>query len=287
MNIRFSDRNFIGLVRPTILVADDDEGICDLLSRYLTIENFDVASCNKGSDIWNLIETARPHLVILDLHLPDTDGFDLASHLYENYNIPFIMLTARDTIDDRVQGLSIGADDYITKPFDLNELSARIRAVLRRSRLSYDWSSLKKFEPVSLEPPANPYQKVTFEQSSFPTLDCCFDKPGVTIWFDEWQLMAGSHSLMSPQGAVIKLSDAEHAFLVCLLRTPNKLLTRDEIMWNFRGRPLGPYERTIDVFIAKLRRKIEADPNSPAILKTVYGEGYIFTAKVRGSTNSQ
>jgi DNA-binding response OmpR family regulator len=280
-------RNFDGSGRPHILVVDDDEGICDLLSRYLTIEKYEVSSCLTGNEIWDAIETFSPHLIILDLHLPDVDGFAVAERLYDDYNIPFIMLTARDTMSARVHGLQIGADDYITKPFDLEELLARIQAVLRRSFTDRQGSGLRNTAAVSPDRVISLASTVSAAPASSQSLVNVFDNPQAIIYFDGWRLLAGCRSLVSPQGSVISLPQAEYEFLGFLLKNANKIFTRDKIMADFWGRPLGPSDRTVDVFIAKLRRKLETDINAPTLLRTVHRQGYIFTADVKCVTSTQ
>ena len=186
-------------------------------------------------------------LILLDLGLPGEDGFDLTRYLRQHWHGPIIIVTGRGESVDRVVGLELGADDYVTKPFDLRELLARVRTVLRR----------------------------TSERSSSSAAN------GSTLLFSGFRLDPGSHSLIDPHGKLVDLTTGEFALLKILLEHPNRVLSRDDLMTGLHGRDAGPFDRAIDVQISRLRRKIEIDPARPEIIKSVRGAGYLFAAQVQ------
>lgn len=185
-------------------------------------------------------------LMLLDLGLPGEDGLALMRSLREHSSVPVIVVTGRGEPVDRIMGLEIGADDYVTKPFDVRELAARVRSVLRR----------------------------TIEKR---------EKPGDAsdaVRFAGWTLRLDARRLESPQGKTVELTTGEFDLLAALARAPGRVLSRDELLAATRNREAGPFDRTIDVQIGRLRRKIEADPQHPEIIKSVRGAGYVFTPKV-------
>jgi DNA-binding response OmpR family regulator len=229
-----------------ILIVDDDPDIVALLVRYLSGQGFRVSHAADGTTMRDAIARGPVDLVLLDLGLPGEDGLDLTRYLRERWRGPVIIITGRGESVDRVVGLELGADDYVTKPFDLRELLARIRSVLRRLQ-----------ERASSAHAA---------QGLFA--------------FSGFRLDPGARELRDPRGRVVDLTTGEYALLQLLVEHPNRVLSRDDLMSWIHGRDAGPYDRAIDVQIGRLRRKIEADPAEPALIKSVRGAGYLFAAKV-------
>ncbi len=230
-----------------ILVVDDDAEIRGLLREYLEKQGYRVTAVADGKGLWTATDAARPDLVILDLMLPGEDGLALCRDLRARSNLPVIMLTARGEETDRIVGLELGADDYVSKPFNPRELLARIKSVLRRTR------SL----PENLQPEA---------MSSFR--------------FAGWTLDTLSRNLTSPDGVVVPLSGTEFRLLRIFLDHPNRVLTRDQLIDLMLSRDAAPFDRAIDVQVSRLRRRLGEDAKEPAIIKTVRGGGYVFAARV-------
>ncbi|HET6805522.1 MAG TPA: response regulator [Frateuria sp.] len=230
-----------------LLVVDDDLEIAALLKRYLGAQGFQVSMVDKGHDMLGLLAVAAIDLVLLDLGLPGEDGLELTRHLHEHWRGPVIIVTGRGDSVDRIVGLEIGADDYVTKPFDLRELLARIRSVLRRSG-------------------ERPRQAMS--------------RP-VVYRFAGYRLELDSRTLVAPSGEAIALTSGEFGLLHVLVTHANRVLSRDELMNHLYGRDAGPYDRAVDVQIGRLRRKIEPDPAAPVLIKSVRGAGYIFSDTVR------
>jgi DNA-binding response OmpR family regulator len=232
-----------------ILVVDDDERLCRLLGRMLMSEGFSVACAHDGAGMWHMLRS-RPHdLLILDLRLPGAeDGLTLARRLRENSDVPLIMLTGRTDSTDKVLGLDIGADDYITKPFDNQELMARIRSVLRRA------SSRRQRLPA-----AQTADVVRFAGRSFHIRE------------REVETMPGQRTA---------LTGYEHDLLLAFIQNQGVVLSRDQICELVANRHWRPDDRSIDVLVAKLRRKLGDESRNPALIKTVRGRGYIFTPLV-------
>ena len=227
-----------------ILVVDDDPGLRELLQEYLGTQGYLVDVVADGQALELYLQQHEANLVILDLMLPGEDGLSLARKLRARGNLPIIMLSARGEDVDRIIGLEVGADDYLAKPFNPRELLARIRAVLRR----HDES---------------PHKVVPAE-------------PAAQYRFGLFQLDMNSRSL-SKNGAVIALTAAEFNLLRIFVEHPNRVLNRDLLMDLMKGYERSPFDRSIDVRVTRLRRKIEADPAAPEYVRTVWGEGYLFT----------
>jgi DNA-binding response OmpR family regulator len=231
-----------------ILVVDDEPEVAEVLRRYLSTQGYRVSIADGGVAMRRIMAEAHVDLVLLDLGLPGEDGLALMRAQREQSSIPIIVVTGRGDPVDRIVGLEVGADDYVTKPFDLRELAARVRSVLRRTR-------------GIAEPPA-------------PV------PPPDRIRFAGWTLHLGARRLDSPRGAPVDLTTGEFDLLVVLAKSPGRVLSRDELLEATRNREAGPFDRTIDVQVGRLRRKIEADPQKPEIIKSVRGAGYLFTPKV-------
>jgi DNA-binding response OmpR family regulator len=225
-----------------LLVVDDDPGIRELLCQYLGEQGYDVFAVPDGTAMDAWLSENSPDLVILDLMLPGEDGLSLARRLRGEYKLPIIMISARGEEIDRIIGLEVGADDYLPKPFNPRELLARIRAVLRRN-----WP----------EPDADASTRINYE-------------------FGPFRLEPDKRTLFRGVSAV-ELSRAEYDLLVVLVEHPNRILSRDFIMECLGGNDRDPFDRSIDIRVTRLRRKIEEDPAKPRFVRTVWGVGYQFT----------
>src|SRR5579872_4792778 len=232
-----------------ILVVDDQQEICDVVKDYLTGEGYLVSTAHDGSAMRRVLGQAHIDLVILDLMLPGEDGLSLARELRSESGIGIIILTGRGETVDRIIGLEMGADDYLPKPFHLRELLARVRSVLRRAASR------------------------AAERSGG-------DGPRTRIRFSDWTLDLSSRELLSPTGEDVRLTTGEFELLAAFVDHPNQVLSRDRLLDLSRHREAGPFDRTIDVQVGRLRRKLEDDPKNPTMIKTVRGGGYIFTPPV-------
>lgn len=230
---------------PHILVVDDDTGIRDLLSEYLGQQGYRVDTARDGKEMDERLARARQALVVMDLMLPGDDGLALTRRIKSSLGCPVIMLSARGEDIDRIVGLEVGADDYLPKPFNPRELLARIRAVLRRGG----------------EPAANAQT----------------DTPRISR-FGDFELDLDAQRL-TRAGEEIPLTHAEFALLQVFVEHPNRALSRDQIMDWLKGYERDPFDRSIDVRVTRLRRKIEADPANPVYIRTVWGQGYLFNPK--------
>lgn len=233
-----------------LAVLDDEVDITQLLATYLGNHGFRVSQVHSGKALMELMARDAPALVLLDLGLPGEDGLSIARALREHWRCGLVIVTGRGDAVDKVVGLEIGADDYVTKPFDLRELLARIKAVLRR------------LTPASAPPaPAEP-------------------AASTSLRFAQWQLDTAARRLLDPTGAEVALTTGEFDLLTTLVTHAGRVLSRDFLLVHTRGRDGGPFDRTIDVQIGRLRRKVEADPDNPQIIKSVRGAGYILVPRV-------
>ncbi len=230
-----------------ILVVDDDREIRDLLGRFLTKHGYRVTTAQDGKEMRRALADWNIDLLVLDLMLPGEDGLALCRDLRATSQVPVIMLTMLGEETDRIIGLEMGADDYLPKPFNPRELLARMRAVLRRAQ-------------KSLADTTEVRHKV--------------------LRFAGWRLDLALRRLESAQGLVVDLSAGEFDLLVALAEHPQRVLSRDQLLDLTHGRVEAPFDRSIDMQISRLRRKIEVDPKDPELIKTVRGGGYIFTAAV-------
>ncbi len=230
-----------------ILVVDDDAEIRNLLGEYLQKNGYRVTAVADGKAMRVALVSKRPDIVVLDLMLPGEDGLTLCRDLRARSEVPIIMLTARGEETDRIVGLELGADDYLPKPFNPRELLARIKSVLRRSR-------------------ALPENLKTEEARLFR--------------FAGWTLDIATRNLLSPEGVLVALSGMEFKLLRVFLSHPNRVLNRDQLIDLMLSRDAGPFDRAIDVQISRLRHRLGEDAKEPSIIRTVRGEGYVFTAQV-------
>jgi len=232
---------------PHILVVDDDQGIADLLCSYLSRFGFVARAAQDGTAMQRELAAHPVDLVVLDLMLPGADGLELARRLRQVSRVPIIMLTARGSPADRVVGLEMGADDYMSKPFEPRELVARIQSVLRRA--------------------AAP-------QAARSRAD--------VIAFDGWQLQRDERQLTSPKGLVVPLSNAEFQLLSAFLKAPRRVVSREQLAEQARGRTLDDLGRSIDLLVSRLRRKLAGEDGvreEATLIKTVRGAGYMFNAR--------
>jgi two-component system, OmpR family, response regulator len=236
-----------------VAVVDDEVEITVLLAGYLSGHGFRVSQLHSGDTLIDLMATDPPALVLLDLGLPGEDGFAIARQLREHWHCGLVIVTGRGDAIDKVVGLEVGADDYVTKPFDLRELLARIKAVLRR---------------LAPEPTA-----------SVATASA----PKSRLRFAEWELDTAARRLLDPKGRDVSLTTGEFDLLSAFARNPGRVLSRDFLLEQTRGREAAPFDRTIDVLVGRLRRKIEADPEDPKIIKSVRGAGYVLVTPVHAT----
>ena len=229
-----------------ILVVDDDPALRDLLRDYLMESGFVVEAAADGVQMRERIGRTMPDAIVLDLMLPGEDGLSLARELRKTSDVPILMLSARGEEIDRVVGLEVGADDYLAKPFSPRELLARLRALLRRSRTG---------APAAATATAS-------HRSSFGPFT--LDTAG-------WRLLRGD--------AEVPLTSAEFELLRAFVEHPNRVLSRDDLIERLKGYERDAFDRSIDVRVTRLRRKIEADPSQPVYIRTVRGEGYLFNPR--------
>jgi two-component system OmpR family response regulator len=236
---------------PHILIVDDDREIRDLLSRFLARHGLRASAARDGREMSALLSEHAVDLVVLDLMLPGEDGLSLCRTLRARSALPVIMLTAMGEEIDRIVGLEMGADDYLAKPFNPRELLARIRAVLRRA--GAPGGGLSAGRPL--------------------------DGAG-RLRFAGWLFDVERRQLASPDGVQVALSAGEFGLLAAFVSHPGRVLNRDQLLDLARGRDAQPFDRSVDVQVSRLRRKIEADPREPLLIKTVRGGGYLFTPAV-------
>jgi len=234
-------------VKRHLLLVEDDPVTRRRMSEYFRREDFLVSEAGDGAAMQRILGERRVDLVLLDINLPGEDGLSLARMLRVTEDVAIIMVTGRDEEIDRIVGLEIGADDYVTKPFHPRELLARVKNVLRRTR---DGSG-----------PASP---------KFDSME-----------FEGWRLDLETRRLTNPSGEDAELTRAELDLLAVLVSEAGRTLSRDRLMPRVTRREWSPEDRTIDVLVRRLRRKLESDPSSPRLIQTVHGEGYQFTAAVR------
>jgi DNA-binding response OmpR family regulator len=235
------------MAKGRILIVEDDFDISNMLRIYFSGQGYDVMIAPRGGDAFNMARNQLPHLIILDIMLPDMDGYAVCRQLRQTIrtsHIPIIFLTQKDERSDRIAGLELGADDYITKPFNVRELIARVRAVLRR------------------------LQKSTTESEVLRAADIVLDRTTRTVTVGD---------------RAIDLTPSEFAILATLMAAPGQVFSRLDLLDRVSGEAYEGYERTIDVHIRNLRTKIEPDPRNPQYVDTVYGMGYRFTAQKKPS----
>ena len=237
----------------SILVVDDEEPVRLLLKECFELDGYRVLEAKDGAQLFARLEEGPVDLITLDINLGGENGFDLARKVRASRNVPIVMITGKGDTIDRVVGLELGADDYIAKPFHVREVLARVRAVLRR------------YVGATGSAPATARQAP----------DC-----GPRYSFDGWTLDPGRRELRSASGELRDLTTAEFNLLAMFVERPSRVLSRDNIMDLLKGHEWSPYDRSIDSLIVRLRRKIEPDAETPRLIKTVRGVGYVFAADV-------
>jgi two-component system, OmpR family, alkaline phosphatase synthesis response regulator PhoP len=225
---------------PTVLVVDDAPDIVRLSRDYLEHAGFTVLTASTGPDGLRLARTRRPDAIVLDLGLPGTDGLDVTRELRRNSSVPIIMLTARTDESDKLIGLELGADDYVTKPFSPRELVARVRAVLRRTRAAASQADVVRIGEVELD---------------------------------------ATRMHVAVAGRPVDLTPTEFQLLITMARQPGRVFTRSQLLDAVHGEAFEAYERAIDTHVKNIRRKIEPEPRSPRYLETVFGVGYRFASR--------
>lgn len=239
--------------KPPILVVDDDAEVRDMLRNVLDLENYPVVEAGNGDEMRAATDEQDFGLIILDLRLPGEDGFSLAREIRTKSDVPIIMLTGRDDVIDKVAGLEAGADDYVTKPFHARELTARISTILRRHH------------PVSAS-----------ERDSDSPVDR-------VAHFNGWELNISTHQLTSPGGENVPITTYEFEILTLFVERSKHPLSRDQILDILVGRERDPFDRSVDVRIAQLRKKLGDSAGNPQFIKTIRNHGYMFIADVKFS----
>lgn len=233
---------------PHILLVDDERSIREPLAVYLTRQGFRVTQAADADAARTRLAAYAIDLIVLDIMMPGEDGLSLCRHVAATSDVPVILLTARAEETDRIVGLEMGADDYVVKPFSPRELATRIKVVLRRASAG----GTRQHAPDS---------------GSYA--------------FAGWVLKSGERALVDREGVSVPLSTGEYNLLLALVARPRQVLTRDQLLDLTQGREAAAFDRAIDNQISRLRRKIEADPKTPEIIKTVWGGGYTLAAEVR------
>lgn len=240
-------------MEPHILVVDDDREIRELVARHLRKNGFQVDTAADGLEMRKVLQTARIDLIVLDRVMPGEDGLSLCRELRKTSDTPVILLTLLGSETDRIVGLEVGADDYVAKPFNPQEIVARIRAVLRRAQ--------------ALPPSAGKTREHVF-------------------LFLGWRLDCRSRRLTAPDGSVVTLTDGEFDLLQVFAERPGIVLSRDQLLDLTSGRQPGVFDRSIDMQIARLRRKLAVYTNAEEIIKTVRQRGYMFAAGVQAEAST-
>ncbi len=231
-----------------LLIVDDDLKLLEFLDDYFSAKGFSVETVNNGSRMLHSLAKERFDLIILDVGLPDGNGIDFARDLRRSSSVPIVMLTGQGDAIDRVVGLEVGADDYVSKPFNNRELLARVNAVLRRATV------LSEKEP---------------ENTS-----------RTTCLFENWQLDLGRKKLFDDAGNSVPLTKNEYSLLLFLLKSAGQVVTREELLDNMGRDTMESFDRSVDVFISRLRKKIEPGQTTPRMIRTVRGAGYLFDCPV-------
>ena len=232
-----------------VLIVDDDTSVREMLAEYLATHGYEVAQADRGTAMREAVERSLPDVVLLDVNLPGEDGLTLARFLRERYDVGIIMVTGAADVVDRVAGLEVGADDYVVKPFDPRELRARVKSVLRRMQARAPEAQ------AAVAPDPAPRSRVRIGA-------CALD--------------LASHRLFAADGQEIPLTAMEFDLLRVFVEHPNQVLNRDRLLTLTRNREWEPFDRSIDIRIARVRRKIEADPDHPQAIRTVRGPGYMY-----------
>ena len=230
-----------------LMVVDDEPGLRTMIADYLRRHGFTVDAAADGTGLDACLEKGMPDLLILDVNMPGEDGFAIARRIRARSDVPILMLTAADVVVDRVVGLELGADDYVTKPFDLRELRARIQAVLRRN--------LRVADPSPAQPSSS------------------------AVRFGDLLLDLDARQLVQADGSEVALTAMEFDLLAAFAANPNKVLSRERLLDLAHNRGSEPFDRSIDIRVTRIRRKVERDPAKPELIKTMRGAGYMFVPR--------
>jgi len=249
----------VNAVVPHIAIVDDEVDITTLLANYLKGHGYRVSTLHDGRALIELMAADTPALVLLDLGLPGEDGFAIARQLREHWRCGLVIVTGRGDAVDKVVGLEVGADDYVTKPFDLRELLARIKAVLRR---------------------VAPAEATLASTAAAAAATGAAAAPRERLCFAGWELDIAARRLIDPRRGDVALTSGEFDLLCAFARHPGRVLSRDFLLEQTRGREAGPFDRTIDVQVGRLRKKLEAVVGDPQIIKSVRSAGYILVPPV-------
>ncbi|QLB39445.1 two-component system response regulator ArcA [Mannheimia pernigra] len=234
---------------PQILIVEDELVTRNMLKSIFEGEGYQVFQASNGEEMHAVLNTQEINLVLMDINLPGKNGLILAREIREKRKLPLMFLTGRDNEIDKILGLEIGADDYITKPFNPRELTIRARNLLQRTMCEKDNGAKTQSEIESYR-------------------------------FNGWTLDIHSHSLITPEGEIMKLPRSEFRALLHFCENPGKIQTREDLLKKMAGRELKPHDRTVDVTIRRIRKHFEDHPNTPEIIVTIHGEGYRFCGNI-------
>lgn len=240
--------------KATVLSVDDDQALQTTVAHYLEEDGYTVLSAFSGAEAVAKVQSGSPDLVLLDLGLPDEEGFRVLTKIKAQSSVPVIIVSGKSDTTEKIVGLEMGADDYITKPFEMRELSARIKAVIRRGEPAPTAAKPAGSEAVK--------DKITFGNG--------------------WVLDRLQYQLFDNTGASAELTAGEFRLLEALVLSPNRALTRDYLFELTRENEFDAFDRAIDIQIGRLRKKLDDDPKEPAFIKTVRGVGYMFCAEIKG-----
>lgn len=240
--------------KAVVLSVDDDEGLQTVVTHYLETEGYSTLSASTGKDLMNLLADSTPNIILLDLVLPDTDGISILAQLRSMKKIPVIVVSGKSDTTEKIVCLEMGADDYMTKPFEMRELSARIKAVLRRAEEM---------------PPGAANQAERDAKAE--------------IHFGEWVLDKGRFQLFDVKGASADLTTGEYKLLEALVDSSNKVLSRERLFELTRESDYDSFDRAVDIQIGRIRKKLNDDPKDPQYIKTVRGAGYMFCGTIKTS----
>ena len=241
--------------KATILSVDDDQGLQTVVTHYLTGEGYDMLSATSGKQLMEVLQNHTPNIILLDLVLPDTDGISILAQLRGMKKIPVIVVSGKSDTTEKIVCLEMGADDYMTKPFEMRELSARIKAVIRRAE----------------EVPAGtaPAQPQAAQENQ--------------IKFGDWVLDRAQFQMFDKKGQSADLTTGEYKLLESLVSAPNKVLSRERLFELTRESDYDSFDRAVDIQIGRLRKKLNDDPKEPQFIKTVRGVGYMFCGEIKTS----
>ena len=240
--------------KATVLTVDDDENLQIVMRHYLEQNGYQFISAMSGAELMSKLDAARPDIILLDLNLPDQDGLSLLTAIRSKSKAPVIVVSGKNETADRIVGLEMGADDYLTKPFEMRELSARIKAVLRRSAAS--------------EKPAGGDAETSLSKAK-------------RLSFSGWVLDRMQYQLFDAAGKPAELTSGEFKLLEALVVAPNRVLSREQLFELTRQGEFDVYDRVIDIQIARIRKKLSEDPQNPSLIKTVRGVGYMFSGEAK------